>query len=122
MNRYYVKNFLVCTLWFFLGIISVSILDLGKRTYLPVIEKNNVAAKKVDINGPANIPERLKNLATIYEIYNGSHLFDHWKEYAEKYENNLYPILEKLPIEKSFRILMHTLRGKKKSSEHYLRG
>ena len=100
-----VKDFLFCTLWFFMGVISVSILDLTKRTYLPVIDKNNIAAKKEDINGPANLPERSKNLTIIYETYNGSHKFHHWKEYAAKYENNLYPILEKLPREKSFRML-----------------
>ena len=100
-----VKDFLFCTLWFFMGVISVSILDLAKRTYLPVIDKNNIAAKKEDINGPANLPERSKNLTIIYKTYNGSHKFHHWKEYAAKYENNLYPILEKLPREKSFRML-----------------
>ena len=44
-------------------------------------------------------------LLTLYETYHGSNTFDHWKEYAEKYEQNIYPILRNLAPENTFRML-----------------
>ena len=50
-------------------------------------------------------PESSKNLLSIYETYDGPNKFDHWKEYARKYEYNLAPILRDLSPEKTFRML-----------------
>jgi len=53
----------------------------------------------------SSYPQSPKNLLEIYESYDATDQFDHWKEYAEKYERNLQPILLDLSPEKTFRML-----------------
>ena len=80
------------------------------------VYKNNVACmvlvsialisvRKWSTSSNVILPERLKNLTDIYETYDGTNKFNHWKEYAVSYEYNLYPILNELSPDKTFRML-----------------
>ena len=87
--------------WFCFGMISALIPRLGN-----VHEFCNFSTISTDSNTmPTLYSESSKNLLDIYETYDGPNKFDHWKEYAEKYERNLQPILLDLSPEKTFRML-----------------
>ena len=100
------KNFVVYLLWFLVGIISVLILEHGNSYtfYMPTYSSYNKPLKFHNDRRTKSTRGSM-NLLSVYETYNGSYLFDHWKEYASKYETNLYSILRDFPSDKTFRML-----------------
>ena len=96
-----IKNIVVYMFWFCFGMISV----LTPRL-VNVHEFYNFSTIFTNSNTMSSIyPQSPKNLLDIYETYDATDQFDHWKEYAEKYERNLQPILLDLSPEKTFRML-----------------
>ena len=91
-------------------IISIWILnhgDIYTTIYNDInnIYENQNKSKKVRTDRYESYPEQLKNLTNIYETYNGTQYFNHWMEYAVKYEHHLGPILREMAPDKKFRML-----------------
>ena len=107
MVQQYIQIVIAVIVLFSISLISFWILNSENenRFFAPTIYQNRTIHKKWRNAGHETLPERLKNLTYIYETYNGTHRFDHWKEYAVHYEQNLYPILRKLAPDKTFRML-----------------
>ena len=83
---------------FYFGMMSGLVYQLGNGHVFYHFFTNSCNISRI-------FPESSTNLSTIYERYDGTNQFDHWKEYAGKYELNLSPLLRELSPEKTFRML-----------------
>ena len=94
-GRWYIK---IYSLLVFLTIAIYTIIIIGRGT----VYANIGTQKKVVESHQLSLDMKLEY---IYEHYNGTRQFDHWKEYAPHYEVHLNLLMRRLDMEQEFRIL-----------------